>query len=108
MVGVLGLDERAELAVGAQLGAGPQVGERPDGGAVADDATDEPCVRTTDGAVADGDVGQRGVGADLAARADARWCRAAACPARMTVSRPTVTSTSIHVVAGSMTVTPAR
>ena len=28
-------------------------------------------------------------------------------PGRITVSRPTVTSTSIHVVAGSITVTPA-
>ena len=39
IVGVLGLDERAELAVGAEHGAGPQVGERADGGAVADRPT---------------------------------------------------------------------
>ena len=34
--GVLGLDERAELAGAAQLAAGAQVGERADGGLVAD------------------------------------------------------------------------
>ena len=48
IVGVLGLDERAELAVGAQHGAGPQVGERADGGAGADRPTSVPWVRTTE------------------------------------------------------------
>ena len=70
MDGVLGLDERAELALGAQHRAGPQVGERTDDGAVADHrgaAVGADHRR----AVADGDVGQRGVGADLAAPADA-------------------------------------
>jgi len=57
--------------------------------------------------VADGDVGQRGVGADPAARPDAgiaeQLCARlkSRCPAMVTL-------TSIQVVAGSTTVTPAR
>ena len=104
--GVLGLDERAELAVGAQYRAGPQVGERADDGAVADRG-----VRAVGsdhrGAVADGDVGQRGVRADAAADRRSRVPPSSWVPGWTTVSRPMVTSTSIQVVAGSTTVTPA-
>ena len=67
--GVLGLDERAELAVGAQHGAGPQVRERAYGGAVADRRR-RAVGADHRGAVADGDVGQGGVRADGAATAD--------------------------------------
>ena len=69
--GVLGLDERAELALGAQCRAGPQVGERTDGRAVTDRRLTA-VGADHDGRFADGDVGQRGVRADLASPADAR------------------------------------
>ncbi len=67
---VLGFDERAELALSAEDGAGPQVGERADGRAVTDDGL--PAMGADDrGVVADRDIGQRGVRADLAVVADA-------------------------------------
>src|SRR5690606_16454875 len=62
-LGVLRLDERADLALAPQPGAGPQVGERSDRRALADDG--ERAVRADDGRTgADLDVGQGGVGSD--------------------------------------------
>src|SRR5690242_3722248 len=67
--GVLGLDERAELAVVAQHRAGAQVGERSDGRAGTDRRRG--AVRAHHrGAVADADVRQGGVRADDAVAAD--------------------------------------
>ena len=109
IVGVLGLDEAADLALGAEPGAGAQVGERADGGAGADHGERRPAVRIDLGAVADLDVGEGGVGADdgVARRcvvAPSSWVPGQddRCRGRC------VTSASIHVVAGSMMVTPSR
>src|SRR5665647_899126 len=62
-LGVLGLDEGADLALGAEVGARAKVGEGPDRGSGADDGR-EP-MRAYDGrAVADLDIGERGVGSE--------------------------------------------
>src|SRR6185312_9837377 len=67
--GVLGFDERAQLAVVAQHGAGPQVGERADGGPGADGRRGA-VGSHHGGAVADADVGQGGVRTDDAMPAE--------------------------------------
>ena len=106
--GVLGLDVRPELGLLAEPGAGPHEGERADRGARADLGLGRlACVRRWRPRRPRTSVSV-GVGADDRARGDGGRRRAGRCCARSRSRRSSSTSASIHVVAGSTIVTPAR
>ena len=88
---------------------GPQVGERADAWRRRRSRRRQPWVRTTLAPAPTIDVDQRGVRADHRAGADRGSRRAAGCSGCDRRRRgSSATSTSIQVVAGSTTVTPAR